>query len=138
MSSQAATVLSSIDYYVSYNVGWIGASLMKTVSATEAKNRLGALIGEVASGNGAIAIERHGQPGVVVVSAKEWNEISEMRERLRRKEAWEQLMELAREVSARNADLTQEEADALADEIADDAMGRVLAKARLRWAERSS
>lgn len=48
-----------------------------------------------------------------------------MRERLRRKEAWEQLMELAREVSAQNADLTQEEADALADEIGDEAKRRV-------------
>jgi prevent-host-death family protein len=98
---------------------------MKTVSATEAKNRLGALIGEVACGNGAIAIERHGRPSVVVVSAAEWAEVSEERERLRRKEAWERLMELAREVSARNADLTQEEADALADEIGDEAKRRV-------------
>ena len=111
---------------------------MKTVTATEAKNRLGALIGEVANGSGAIAIARHGRPSVVVVSAEEWAEASEMRERLRRKEAWEQLMELAREVSAQNADLTQEEADALADEIADEAVSRVVAKARLRWAERTS
>ncbi len=111
---------------------------MKTVSATEAKNRLGALIGEVAGGNGAITIEHHGRPRVVVVSAEEWAEVSEMRERLRRKEAWEQLMELAREVSARNADLTQEESDALADEIADEAMDRVIARARIRWAERPS
>lgn len=110
---------------------------MKTVSATEAKNRLGALIGEVENGNGVVAIERHGHPSVVVVSAAEWAEVAEMRERLRRKEAWDQLMELAREVSARNADLTQEEADALADEIADEAMDRVVARARVRWAERS-
>ena len=98
---------------------------MKTVSATEAKNRLGALIGEVANGSGAIAIERHGHPSVIVVSAEEWAEVTEMRERLRRKEAWEQLMEIAREVSARNADLTQEEADALADEIGNEAKRRV-------------
>jgi prevent-host-death family protein len=111
---------------------------MKTVSATEAKNRLGALIGDVANGHGAIAIEHHGQPHVVVVSAKEWAEVSEMRERLRRKEAWEQLMAIAREVSARNADLSQEEADALADDIADEAMDRVVARARLRWEERSN
>ena len=44
----------------------------------------------------------------------------------------------AREVRARNADLSQEEADALADEIADEAMDRVVARARLRWAERSN
>lgn len=98
---------------------------MKTVSATEAKNRLGTLISDVAGGNGAVTIEHHGRPRVVVVSAEEWAEVAEMKERLRRKVAWEQLMELAREVSARNADLTQEEADALADEIGDEAKRRV-------------
>lgn len=111
---------------------------MKTVSATEAKNRLGTLINEVADGNGAVTIEHHGRPRVVVVSAEEWAEVSEMRERMRRHEAWQQLMALAREVRARNADLSQEEADALADEIADEAMDRVVARARLRWAERSN
>jgi prevent-host-death family protein len=98
---------------------------MKAVSATEAKNRLGALIDDVAKGNGAISIEHHGRPRVVLVSAEEWAEVSEMRERLRRKEAWEQLMKLAREISARNADLSKEEADALADEIGDEAKRRV-------------
>ncbi|MGH2614754.1 MAG: type II toxin-antitoxin system Phd/YefM family antitoxin [Thermomicrobiales bacterium] len=112
--------------------------MMKKISATEAKNRLGTLINDVAGGNGAVTIEHHGRPRVVVVSAEEWAEVAEMRERLRRHEAWQRLMELAREVSARNADLSQEEADALADEIADEAMDRVVARARLRWAERSS
>jgi prevent-host-death family protein len=106
---------------------------MKTVTATEAKNRLGALISEVAGGTGAVTIEHHGRPRVVVVSAEEWAEVSEMRERLRRLEAWRQLMELAREVSARNADLSPEEADALADEIGDEAMDRVIARARRQW-----
>lgn len=111
---------------------------MKTVSATNAKNRLGALIKDVAGGNGAVTIAHHGRPWVVVVSAEEWAEVSEMRDRLRREEAWRQLMKIAAEVSQRNADLSPEEADALADEIADDAMTRVVARARLRWAERSS
>jgi prevent-host-death family protein len=97
---------------------------MKTVTATEAKNRLGTLIRDVADGNGAVTIEHHGRPRVVVVSAEEWAEMSELRERVRREAAWQRIIEIAREVSARNADLTQEEADALADEIGDEAKRR--------------
>jgi prevent-host-death family protein len=98
---------------------------MKSVSATEAKNRLGALISEVESGNEAVMVEHHGRPRVVIVSAKEWSNLAELREELRRKEAWARLKALADEVSARNCDLTQEQIDALADEIGDEAKRRV-------------
>jgi PHD/YefM family antitoxin component YafN of YafNO toxin-antitoxin module len=75
--------------------------------------------------SGVVTIEHHGRPRVVVVSAEEWAEISQMRERLRRQEAWEQIKQFMAEASARNADLTQEEADAIADEIGDEAKRRV-------------
>jgi prevent-host-death family protein len=110
---------------------------MKTVSATEAKSRFGSLLAEVSDGTDAILIENHGNPRAVLVSAQEWITLNDARERVRRLEAWESLRQLAAEVSARNADLTQEEADALADEIAEEAMARVVAKARQRWEERS-
>jgi prevent-host-death family protein len=110
---------------------------MKTVSATEAKNRLESLFGELTNGSGAIVIEHHGQPRAVLISADEWATLNDARERLRRLEAWQALRELAESVSARNADLTQEEADAIADEIADEAMARVVARAQRRWEERS-
>lgn len=110
---------------------------MRTVSATEAKNRLGSLIAELSNGASAIVIENHGQPRAVIVSPAEWAALTDAQERLRRLEAWESLRQIARESSARNADLTPEETDAIADEIADEAMDRVVARARLRWAERS-
>jgi prevent-host-death family protein len=110
---------------------------MKTVSATEAKNRLGSLLAELSNGTEAIVIVHYGNPRAVLVSAEQWDQLSHARDRLRRLEAWEQLRELAAESSDRNADLTQEEADAIADEIADEAMARVVARARSRWEERS-
>ena len=111
---------------------------MKTVSATEAKNRLGALLAELRNGATAIVIEHHGRPRAVLISPDEWTELSEARERMRRQAAWDQLWELANEVSAANADLSPEEADAIADELADEAMERVVAKARQRWNERAT
>jgi prevent-host-death family protein len=97
---------------------------MKTVSATEAKNRLGALLGELANGTDAIVIEHHGRPRAVIVSAEEWNTLNETRLRLRRMEAWERIRDLAEQVSASNADLSQTEIEALADEIGDEAKRR--------------
>jgi hypothetical protein len=40
-------------------------------------------------------------------------------------EAWERIRDLAEQVSARNADLSQTEIEALADEIGDEAKRRV-------------
>jgi prevent-host-death family protein len=105
---------------------------MKTVSATEAKNRLGALLSELKNGSDAIAIEHHGRPRAVLVSADEWQALTEARERLRRMEAWERIRELAETISARNSDLSQEEIDALADEIGDEAKRRVAQRLQRR------
>lgn len=98
---------------------------MKTVSATEAKNRLGALISEVAGGCGAVMIEHHGRPHVVVVSVEEWAEISEMKEKAVRQEAWDEIKRLAAEARERNANLSEDEADAIVDELVDEAKRRV-------------
>ena len=105
---------------------------MKSVSATEAKNRLGALISEAADSNESIVIEHHGRPRAVIVSADEWAALVDARKELRRLQAWERLKALAAEVSARNADLSQEEADAIADEIGNEAMRRVAERLRKR------
>jgi prevent-host-death family protein len=101
---------------------------MKIVSATEAKNRLGTLLGELKNGTAAIMIEHHGRPRAVLVSAEEWVTLSRARERLRRQEAWERFFKLAEEIGARNADLTPEEADAIADELGDEAKRRVASR----------
>lgn len=98
---------------------------MKAVSATEAKNRLGALIGEVAAGNGAIVIEHHGRPHVVLVSVDEWAEISQMKEKSLRQDAWEEIRSLAAEARVRNRALSEDEADAIVDALVDEAKGRV-------------
>lgn len=98
---------------------------MKTVSATEAKNRLGALISEVAAGNGAVMIEHHGRPYAVVVSVEEWGAISELKEQWLRQQAWDEIKRLAAEARARNANVSEDEADAIVDELVDEAKQRI-------------
>jgi prevent-host-death family protein len=103
----------------------------KIVSATEAKNRLGALLAELANGTSTIVIEHHGHPRAVMISADEWAALSAARERMLRQDAWEQLWTLAAEASVLNADLTPEDADAIADLIGDEAKRRVARRAAM-------
>ena len=95
------------------------------MSETVAKDRLNALLADLENGTDATVIEHHGKPRAVVVAAEEWAALREARAELRRREAWEELWKLAAEVGARNADLSEEEANAIADEIADEAKRRL-------------
>ena len=87
----------------------------KTVSSTEAKNRLGAIIGWVLQHNDEVIVESRGEPKVVVIPFEEYEELKELKEQARRREALEALRRLRQTVLERNRDLTPEEADALAD-----------------------
>jgi prevent-host-death family protein len=97
---------------------------MKIVSATEAKNRLGGLIGDLANGEDAVIIEHHGHPRAVIVSAEEWEALLEARKALQQREAWERIKQAAAELGARSNDLSQDEIDAIADDIGDEAKRR--------------
>lgn len=99
-----------------------------TVSATEAKNRLGALLADVSERHDEVIIESHGRAKAVIVPVDLYDEMSEMRDLRGRKEALDQLFKLAETISARNQDLTEEQAIAIADEIAHEAVDRLADK----------
>jgi prevent-host-death family protein len=108
-----------------------------TVSATEAKNRLGTIIGRVSRGEDDVVIENHGKPTAVLISYELYRELREAQDRLRRREAMDALWRLRDEVRARNQDLTEEEADAIAEDVGREAIANVMARARRRKVERS-
>jgi len=87
----------------------------KSVSATEAKVHLGSMINWTVEHGDEVIIEAHRQPKAVLIGYEEYQHIQRLRERIRRQEALARLEALAGQVSARNPDLTQEQADALAD-----------------------
>ena len=103
---------------------------MRTVSATEAKNRLGAYLREVQRGEGDVIIESHGRPTAVLISYDAYRELRAVQEKQRRQEAMEALWRLRDEVRARNQDLSEEEADAIADEVGREAIARVMERAK--------
>ncbi len=89
--------------------------MSKTVSATEAKNRLGALIGWVLEHKDEVIVESRGEPQVVLVPYSEYAEIQKIKEQVRRRQALSKLENLRSRVRARNQDLNDKHAQALAD-----------------------
>lgn len=102
----------------------------KAVSATEAKNRLGALLGYVVDQHDEVIVENQGKPRAVLMSFTAFEEVEALRADKRRAEALANLRRLEQRIADHNrdSDLTEEEAQALADgishEIVDDLAAR--------------
>ena len=107
----------------------------KVVSATEAKNRLRALIGWVSRNRDEVIVESHGEPTAVIISFAEYQRLRELREQARRKTALETLRELRQRTLASNADLSPGEADALADAFSRDLVDDLVSRGQVRFEE---
>jgi prevent-host-death family protein len=82
---------------------------VRTVSASEAKSRLGSMLAWADKNNNEIVIRVYGEPKGVVMSYGEYKKVQELRERERRRKIWEELEALRRKVSARFADIPEDE-----------------------------
>lgn len=107
--------------------------MLRTVTATEAKARLGELMRYALESGDAIIVENRGQPQVALVPYAEYEELQQLKERARREAALAQLRELAREVQAQNQDLTEGEADSIADELTREAIDSLVARGKVRF-----
>lgn len=98
--------------------------MTRSVSTSEAKNQLSALIGWAEEHDAEVIIEHHGKPRAVIMSVAEYRDMKALKERAKREDTIRQLRRLKEEVSSRNQDLTEDEAMALADrfvrEVIDD------------------
>jgi prevent-host-death family protein len=90
--------------------------MKRTVTATEAKNRLGALIRLVKEEGDAVVIESRREPVAVLVSPSDFAELRRLREERERAKAIERIREIAARQEQRNSDLSAEEAEALVQE----------------------
>lgn len=82
---------------------------VRTVSASEAKSRLGSMLAWADKYNNEIVIRVYGEPKGVVMSYEEYKKVQELRERERRRKIWEELEALRRKVSAQFADIPEDE-----------------------------
>jgi prevent-host-death family protein len=90
------------------------SGMTKTVTATEAKNRLGALLKEISQSNETVLIENRGTTQAVLISEDVYRSFLILEWEQRRAEAIRRLEEIEAEVGARGDELTEEEAMELA------------------------
>ncbi len=107
--------------------------MAKTVTATEAKNRLGSFINEVQKEGETVIIENRGTPAAVITSFQDYEELQAFRAERSRLDALATLREIQNRVFERNQDLTDEEADRIADEVVRDAVQRMVDKGQIRF-----
>jgi len=106
----------------------------KTVSATEAKNNLGAVIEwAVQNKDDVVVVKSRGEPKVVVMSFAEYEKVKEVKEKERRREALETLRAIREKQLERNRDLTEEEADALADRFSHELVDDLAKEGKVRF-----
>ena len=91
--------------------------MTRTVTATEAKNRLGALMNEVIESNEPVIIELRGRPKIALITRERLEAIEKLEWEQRHARALAALDEIERSYDGRNDDLTEEEAMELAVEV---------------------
>lgn len=107
----------------------------RTVSASEAKNRPGAIISWVSKHKDEVIVESRGEPKVVVIPFAEYEEMQKIKEQMRRREALESLRRLRRKILERNRDLAPEEADALADRFSREVVEDLVKRGAIEFEE---
>lgn len=103
------------------------------VSATEAKNNLGAMISRAQ--DAPIIIESRGHAAAVLISVEKYERYEEAEDKQERLEALERLRKIGVDAQRRNADLSPEEAESLVKEIVDETFARMLAEGKIRYDE---
>lgn len=107
--------------------------MKKRVSVSEAKNQLSAVMDWAVENPDGVIVECHGRPKAAIVSYDEYQQLLTLREQERRREALRELQELAERMRARNADLTKEEADEIADELTRETLERMVREGEIKY-----
>ena len=107
--------------------------MAKTVTATEAKNKLGQIL-DMAIRDEPVIISSYGRPSSVIISYDEYEEYKTYRQD-KRQEALEKLRAIEKRQNRRNTDLTIEEADRLAMRARNEILDSIVKKNKHRFAK---
>ncbi len=99
----------------------------KTISVSEAKNKLSAMLKWAVENQDEVVVESRGRPKAVILPYAEYEMFQSLREKERRQAALQRLQELATANQALNQDLTPEEAEEIADEVTRETIERMAA-----------
>lgn len=105
----------------------------RTISASELKNTLGAVLREVKNDTESVVIEQRGVPAAAIVSIEDFRLLKEAKETQRREKLLEEFRKLRTSLAARQEDMTVDEADRMVQELSDAVMDGVVEKNRHRF-----
>ena len=111
----------------------VNSYMPKTVSVSEAKNQLSAMMDWAVESGEEVVVKSRGEPKVVILSYSEYQEFLALREQARRKEALRELELLAEQIWAQTSDLSEEEVEQLAEEISQETIQRMVKEGKVRF-----
>ena len=92
--------------------------MSKVVTVSEARDQLDALLAEAQEAP--VIVEIRGDPTAAIISFNDLRELEALREAEERRQSFERLEEIRARIAARNADLSQEEAEAIIEQATRD------------------
>lgn len=105
----------------------------RTISASELKNSLGAVLREVRSEDETVVIEQRGVPAAAIISIDDLRMLREAKERQRREALLQRYREFSASLEERQKGMSPDEADRLLQEFSDAVMDGVVERARDRF-----
>ncbi len=105
----------------------------KTVTATEAKTNFGAMMDWTVTEKDQIIVQSHGQPKAAMINYDDYTRLVELKEKERRQQALKDLEALRERVRAKNQDLTDEQAMALAARFTRDVVVDMIAEGKIKY-----
>ena len=107
----------------------------RTVSASEAKARLGSVIEWAVQEKDEVIVESHGEPKAVIMAFEEYQKVKSLREQQRRQQVLERMRQLRTKVQQRKKDLTSEQAEVLADKFTREVVDDLVKEEKIRFEE---
>jgi prevent-host-death family protein len=109
--------------------------MSRIVSATDAKSSFGSLLDWAGETGDPVIVERRGRPVGVILSFEAFEDMREQQEHLRREQAWEKWRQLEKRLAKRPPELTEEEAERIAEQAGRDMMESLIRKGKVRFEE---
>jgi prevent-host-death family protein len=103
----------------------------RTVSATEAKNRLGAYLKMATQDGDAVVIENYREPSAVIISFEEYQRLRKAQAKLDRQQRLAELDRISAIQAELNSDLSEEAAEALVQRYLEEDRAERRAKSNL-------
>jgi PHD/YefM family antitoxin component YafN of YafNO toxin-antitoxin module len=107
--------------------------MSKTISTNDESADLASVLAWVTQHQEEVILEAGGTPQAALIPIAEYEELATLREKQRREALLQQLQQLRAQVRERNQDLTDDEAEALADRFVREVVDEMVAEGKITY-----